>query len=87
MRFRKAQSMEWNDIVFTDESRFGCNIMTIGSNYFLACLFFRSIPNRKCVVHACTTTGEYTGRCYTRSTLEICGNRMVTAVPKDDKPF
>ncbi|GFW59621.1 hypothetical protein TNCV_2756301 [Trichonephila clavipes] len=47
-----------------------------------ACLFSRSIGNRKRVDHAYTIDPKYTALCYTRSTLAICGSRMKTAVPQ-----
>ncbi|GFX25368.1 hypothetical protein TNCV_1423531 [Trichonephila clavipes] len=44
---------------------------------WIASLTFRSITNRKGVVHACATTGSgCITLCYTRSTLAICGSRM-----------
>ncbi|GFX82673.1 transposable element Tc1 transposase [Trichonephila clavipes] len=58
------------------------NIPT-GQGVSLACLFSRSIANRKRLVLAFTATGMgYTTHCYTRSTLAICGSLMDCCTPK-----
>ncbi|GFU07531.1 hypothetical protein TNCV_2225141 [Trichonephila clavipes] len=66
----------------TWHAMFKSTSLPIRLNCSLACLFSRSIANRKRVVHAFTTSPAVHPRCYTRLTLTICRSRMDFCAPR-----